>query len=177
MNKLNYGRYGVLIIGVVIGIVIGAALFLGGRSVVTRVRATPRPIPAPKAGATVVPIPQVKPAVPAAGEANFAAFEKEVKSVANVLGISSYQWSLSSWPSSTTSDDVLKHYTDEMKKNGWSGVTPTYKNAEGHVVGTWREAGTASVLATIFVPSTSNSTVFVLAISGEALPEEIPTPE
>ncbi len=169
----------IVLLGVVlIGVVIGASLLLTGRAVVTRVRATPRPTPLPKAGANVVPTPAAKTgSTPAPEEAKLSSLEQEVKGLANQLGFETFDWKVLAMPVSTTSAEVLAYYTGEMQKQGWNGKVNTYTDPEGHLVGAWTESDYRNGLVIVYLASTSGSPVYVITISGQGPPFDTPTPE
>ena len=165
-----------LIVGLAVGLLIGAGIFLGGRSVVNRVRATPRATPAPKAGVPVVPVPAKSGATPAATDSQVGAMEREAASLSRILGFTSYQWTPLLYPAGTSSADVLAHYNAEMQKTGWQGNPPSFTNAEGHPVWAWIENDSRSGLVVVYVGAASGGQVFVLTIAGDGPAMETPTP-
>jgi len=168
----------VVLFGLLIGLLLGGVLFLSGRAVVVRVRATPRPTPAPLARATIFPTPvPTKVLTPAPAEASISSLEQQARSVAYRQAFDKYQWTLLALPANTTSAEVLKHYTDEMRKGGWSGNVDTFKNEQGNLVWVWMEAEARNGLAVIYIPGTPTTSSFAVVISGEELPEGRPTPE
>ena len=147
-----------------------------GRSVVNRVRATPRPTPAPKAGATVVPVSAAKSgATPAPTDSQVAAMEREAASLSRILGFSSYQWSPLLYPTGTSAADISAHYNSEMQKTGWQGTPPTFTDAEGHTAWAWIENDYRAGLVVVYVGASGNS-VFVLTILGDGPVIATPTP-
>ena len=167
----------IIVVGLLVGLVLGGAIFLTTRAVVVRVRATPRPTIAPlaRASAVATPVP-TKVLTPAAAEASISSLDGQVRIVASRVGYDKYEWTLLSLPATTTSDQVLQYYTSELQKSGWNGKMSTYKNDAGNLVGVWTEPETRSGLAIIYIASTTTTFPYVVVINGEELPEK-PTPD
>lgn len=172
-----------LIVGVLIGLVIGGGLFLAGRGVVNRVRATPRATPVPKAGATIVPTVAAKAATtPVAGgapsvDSQVALMRNEAAGLANILGFSSYQWTPILYPTGTSAADIQAYYAAEVQKTGWTGKVNTFADSDGHSVWAWLESDSRTGFVVAYVPSTGTGPTFVLTLSGQGPDVETPTPE
>lgn len=134
-----------LIVGALIGLVIGGGLFIAGRGVVNRVRATPRATPVPKAGATIVPTVAAKAPTLQFPEGplqliQVALMRNEAAGLANILGFSSYQWTPIRYPTGTSAADIQTYYAAEVQKTGWKGNLNNFADSDGHAVWAWLES-------------------------------------
>jgi hypothetical protein len=94
-------------------------------------------------------------------------WDKIAADAAKSFGFSDYAYEAWEVPATTTWDEIVKSYDDQMKQSGWSGQGVT-KDISGGKVGVWMSAETKSGLVIIHVISTDGAKpAHVFAIIGK----------